>query len=363
MDLQFITAANFSNLLMGLSAAAEVYVPRVVEKRVPWQSGGPEGVLGRATPDAAPARTSWQKYAPDRFYQTTAVRVDQPVKGFFFAAQEQVGSYPAREPLEPKAPRRVIVGAKACDLVALKTYEAVFAGGDVKDDFYISKRRNTMIIAADCPEPIETCWCTVLGGKPWPTEGFDLSLAAVEGGYLVEVGSAEGQAAFEKSRGFFSPASEAQASQREAARRVAEAKLRELNAALEVGQPRQKLVQRADRPGKWLEGVATCVECGACLFACPTCHCFLLHDYPASGGGASRAKAWDACIYGGYHLMAGGGSPRADLTKRFRNRWLHKFDYFVDGFGFEACSGCGRCIACCPGKIDLRKVIKSLEGA
>lgn len=117
------------------------------------------------------------------------------------------------------------------------------------------------------------------------------------------------------------------------------------------------------REDEWQEGVSTCVECGACLFACPTCYCFLLHDYPVKGGGAVRAKAWDACIYGGYHLMAGGGSPRADLVKRFRNRWLHKFDYFVDAFGFESCCGCGRCISCCPGQIDLRKVIKSLEGA
>ena len=358
MDLQFIAAANLNSLLAGLASSLEVFIPSAVANRLAWQSAADE-VSGK--PPATGLKTSWQRLAPDKFYQTTAVRVDHPVKGFFFPAQEGVGAYPAAKPLEPGAPKRAIVGAKGCDLAALKSYDAVF-GGDVKDDFYLTKRQNTLLIAADCPEPAETCWCTVLGGKPWPHEGFDLALAAVEGGYVVEVGSEPGKALFEKSRGFFTPATGAQVQQREAARRGAESKLKDANAGYQVKESRQKLVKRQDRAGQWAEGVSTCVECGACLFACPTCHCFLLHDYPAGQGTATRAKAWDACIYGGYHLMAGGGSPRADLVKRFRNRWLHKFDYFVDSFGLEACSGCGRCISGCPGKIDLRKVIKSMEG-
>jgi len=362
LDLQFITAANLNSLLASLSSSAEVFVPRRVETKLVWQSASAEAAA-RPAAEPSPA-TGWQRLAPDRQYQTTAIRVDHPVKSFFFSAQEGVGSYPAVAPAEPKAPRRIIVGAKGCDLVALKTYDAIFAGDGVKDDFYTTKRRNTLIVAADCPEPAETCWCSMLGGKPWPVDGFDLALAAVEGGFVVEVGSDQGKALAEdgRTKGLLSPASAAHGQQREASRRAAEERLKAANAALAVKDSRQKLVKRQDCAARWVEGVSTCVECGACLFACPTCHCFLLHDYPAGGGKSVRAKAWDACIYGGYHLMAGGGSPRADLIKRFRNRWMHKFDYFVDGFGFEACSGCGRCITCCPGKIDLRKVIKSMEG-
>jgi sulfhydrogenase subunit beta (sulfur reductase) len=363
LDLQFIAAANLNSLLASLSSSVEVFVPKLVESRPVWESLPDEASAGgRAAPTAA--ATTWQRLAPEAHYQATAIRVDHPVKGFFFAAQEGVGAYPAREPFEPKAPRRAIVGAKACDLVALKTYDAIFAGDSVKDDFYSGRRKNTLIVAADCPEPAETCWCEMLGGKPWPTEGFDLSLAAVEGGHVVEVGSEQGRALVGDTRwkGMFAPATAIQTQQRDASRRAAQERLTTANHLLAVRETRQKLVRRQDRAKQWAEGVSTCVECGACLFACPTCHCFLLHDYPAAGGGAVRAKAWDACIYGGYHLMAGGGSPRADLIKRFRNRWMHKFDYFVDGFGFEACSGCGRCISGCPGKIDLRKVIKSMEG-
>lgn len=361
LGLHFITAANLNNLLAGLASSAELFLPRTVPQTTCWRAPLPEG--GPVAAGAGrPARTSWQRFDPAARYATTPFRVDHPIKGFFFAAQENVGRYPSSAPPEPSAPKRVIVGAKACDLVALRTYDAVFAGGDVKDGFFQTRRANTLIVAADCPEPAGTCGCTLLGGKPWPEEGFDLCLSDAEGGFLVEPGSDAGREVLEKWRGLLVEATPEQAGRREAARRAAERRLAEINRDVRVGQPRQKLVRRADRTQEWLAGVSTCVECGACLFACPTCYCFLLHDYPAGPGISARAKAWDACIYGGYHLMAGGGSPRADLVKRFRNRWMHKFDYFVDAFGFESCSGCGRCIGCCPGEIDLRKVIKSLEG-
>lgn len=339
MEPQFIPAAGFNALLARMALSAEVFVPKT--------SG---------------EKTSWQRLAPGGEYHPTAVRVDHPAKGFFFPAQEGVGRYPASAPAEPSAPRRVLVGVKACDLVALKTYDAVFGGGEVKDDFYLAKRANTLLVAADCPQPAPTCGCALLGGKPWPEEGYDLAISPVDGGFVVEAGSDKGRAVLEENRGAFAPAGSGQIEKRQALRRSAEAGLKEINAAHVTSAGRQELVRRQDRAGRWQESVSTCVECGACLFACPTCYCFVLHDYPAEGGGGVRAKAWDACIYGGYHLMAGGGSPRADLIKRFRNRWLHKFDYFVDQFGFESCSGCGRCIAGCPGKIDLRQVIKSMEG-
>ncbi|HEC83419.1 MAG TPA: hypothetical protein ENI46_02895, partial [Firmicutes bacterium] len=47
-------------------------------------------------------------------------------------------------------------------------------------------------------------------------------------------------------------------------------------------------------------------------------------------------------------------------VERFRHRYYHKLDYFPKTYGFEACTGCGRCIVACPGKIDMRKVLKEV---
>jgi NAD-dependent dihydropyrimidine dehydrogenase PreA subunit len=43
---------------------------------------------------------------------------------------------------------------------------------------------------------------------------------------------------------------------------------------------------------------------------------------------------------------------------RLRNRFEKKFDYFPKVNDLYACTGCGRCILACPGKIDIRKVLK-----
>jgi predicted aldo/keto reductase-like oxidoreductase len=39
---------------------------------------------------------------------------------------------------------------------------------------------------------------------------------------------------------------------------------------------------------------------------------------------------------------------------------MKKFDFFVDNLKMPACCGCGRCIEVCPGKIDIREVLKDL---
>ena len=111
---------------------------------------------------------------------------------------------------------------------------------------------------------------------------------------------------------------------------------------------------------EWYPHVKTCVECAACLFSCPTCHCFLLYDQKGERA-FERTKVWDGCIYAGYSRMAGGGTPRAFVAERFRHRFVHKYDQIVDRYGMEGCSGCGRCIEACPGLIDFRKVFKALD--
>jgi len=55
--------------------------------------------------------------------------------------------------------------------------------------------------------------------------------------------------------------------------------------------------------------------------------------------------------------MASGATPRPTLYDRYANRLLCKYWYMVENFGMVGCTGCGRCIAGCIGKIDKRKVL------
>jgi formate hydrogenlyase subunit 6/NADH:ubiquinone oxidoreductase subunit I len=109
----------------------------------------------------------------------------------------------------------------------------------------------------------------------------------------------------------------------------------------------------------WQEASSTCVECGACNFVCPTCHCFLLSD-DNSNAGNSRSRIWDSCLYRTFARVAGGANPRRHLYERLRNRFDKKFDFFPQVIKCFACTGCGRCVEACPGKIDVREVLKAI---
>jgi ferredoxin len=62
-------------------------------------------------------------------------------------------------------------------------------------------------------------------------------------------------------------------------------------------------------------------------------------------------------MYPEYNLMAGGHNTRASKRDRFRNRFLHKLEFFRERYGTFSCSGCGRCLVMCPNGISIVSVI------
>ncbi len=105
------------------------------------------------------------------------------------------------------------------------------------------------------------------------------------------------------------------------------------------------------------------MECGLCTHICPSCHCYLLYDEKGKASSFERSRMWDTCQYRGFARVAGGANPRVSRAQRLRHRYLHKLDYFKDISGLYMCTGCGRCVEGCLGKIDMREVLKKLEGS
>jgi len=77
--------------------------------------------------------------------------------------------------------------------------------------------------------------------------------------------------------------------------------------------------------------------------------------------GFERLRMWDSCLLMSFARVAGGANPRKLLAQRMRNRFDKKFNFFQDTIGRFGCTGCGRCIEACPGKIDIREVLSKLE--
>jgi len=296
--------------------------------------------------------------------------VDTP-KSLMFPCRERVAVYPAADyqwlPSVSKDNPVVMIGARGCDLVALRILDQVFLEGDFLDPFYAARREATKIFSVDCIQADPVCFCTLVDGVPYPTGGFDLNFSPLEGGYVVEIGSDWAKELAVDQRQLFQPATEQQLRDRDDARRQMTEALQEQNQEFAVRRSFPEIVKGVMDLPAWKQECGACVECGACSLVCPTCHCFMLYDQPSAdeAGPHERVRSWDSCVFATYSRMAGppGMKPsaRPELRTRFENRYLHKFVWFEENLHCLGCVGCGRCVEACLGGVDIRQVLKRME--
>jgi len=281
------------------------------------------------------------------------VRAAQPLKSFLLPPLEEVAGVP-----NPSIRSLLFLGAKACDLKALQILDHAF-GGDFADPSYQARRERSVLVGTDCTDPLDTCCCTWVGGQPYPTEEYDLNVSGVRGGFVVEVGSKKGRALLAGFEGHLKTVvkekKQAVVHQRKQTVQAVERK----NRAYRLSDKQKQVLVGAWDAAVWQKHSETCVECGACNHACPTCHCYYLDDITRKA--FVKLRGWDACQYTGYAVTAGGGTPRPRLVQRFRNRYFCKFDYLDENYGICGCTGCGRCIEACQGKIDQRTAFFDLD--
>ncbi|MCM8781306.1 MAG: 4Fe-4S dicluster domain-containing protein, partial [Candidatus Omnitrophica bacterium] len=252
---------------------------------------------------------------------------------------------------------------KSCDIAGHRVQDFVFLEGVEVDSLYRLRRENTYLISGDCTDFKSVCHCLAWDISPYPTEGFDLNISTLNEGYLVEVGSKRGEELIQIKEDYFVPAKATQISACQAKRQAFVDRLK--RHLLPQNLVSKNIVQRLVRDGyyldTWQQFMFTCVECGGCNLICDTCHCFLLADRRIGESRQNeKIRLWDSCQYANFARVAGGANPLKTRAKRLRNRFLKKFDFFIDNLGIPACCGCGRCIEVCPGKIDIREVLKDL---
>jgi len=336
MTPKFVPARDLRPMLARVLEGYHVFGPKLVGDQ--WRLSA----VDPAQAELAPCRTA------------------EPLKCLFFRAREDLGSCFGAEN-GPAAPKRAVVGVAACDLAALEVLDWVFLEGQVADPYYEAFRKNTVLIATDCVQPKDVCFCTFLGRAPYPSGGFDLALSAIDGGYVVEVGSERGGALVEGEWKKLSDATAQQLQARDRARAAVKQKVDEgaAKAGLKMAPDLQERVRTSRAQPIWERLAEKCVECAACNFICPTCHCFLLVDMEESQN-FRRFKNWDACLYRGFAVEASGVNPRPRRAHRMHGRLEKKFDFVRTNTGQWGCVGCGRCIQACAGGIDLRQTLSEL---
>lgn len=279
---------------------------------------------------------------------------------FFTHFKEELCDY-FKEGKEKKEKGAAVCGIKNCDIFSVKIQDFVFLGGSEKDPAYKQRRESTLIISSDCPSFKESCFCRAFDINPHPNEGFDFNLSPLNSGFLLDAAGENAKRIADSLKDILAPATAGQLSGRSVKR---ESVIKRLDEHLSYHRiPKKEELQDIVLSGynsqAWNEQAKTCVECGGCVFSCDTCHCFLLSDEPEDGN-AKRMRVWDGCLLQNFSKAAGGANPLKRRYMRLRNRYLKKFDFFIDNMNRQACCGCGRCIEVCPGKIDIRYILRKL---
>jgi ferredoxin len=275
-----------------------------------------------------------------------------PLKCFFLPIQENVVFSKSFHN------KRLVIGIPSCDLHALELLDEIYLQEPYPDPLYKENRENTILVGTDCHTIQPSCHCTTYGGEPFPVMNADLNLVNLDDSLLITIFTAKGEALIRQYRQHFHSGSPDPEKLRMAETRRSAIKnmLAQQNHDLPDYPTTGDLVLNAGEE-IWDKHAKTCVSCGACATICPTCTCFLLIDRP----GFEKVRQVDACQYPGFERIAAGEDPLHRKSMRFRNRYLCKYVWKPERFKSVACTGCGRCIDCCIGKISKNEIFLELS--
>lgn len=312
----------------------------------------------------APAKTTRGDCIFDTFQEDSFTldyrKPSLPPKSVFFPHSEvifQVEKNKFREVVT--AQKAILFGIRSCDMMGLLQC-ASFMTRDREDIYYRAKKDAAMTVVMACPGPQnETCFCTTTLSGPVVQKGFDLLFYDVGDVFIVETGS-------QKGKKLLSPDSLVDMDDKVAKEKIKVFKqkaFQSIPVVQEVNEAMNRLKNGSADEGVWDYFGRKCIVCGGCTFVCPTCTCFNVYDHEKAPGKGIRARAWDACLYGGFTREASGHNPRSTQALRLKRRHEHKLLYYnetdVQG-SLCGCVGCGRCSDFCPVHIGTLEVVKEI---
>ncbi len=288
---------------------------------------------------------------------------DMSAKGIFFPPSEVLFEYDKEGIRAAETSFRPIVvwGMRNCDSRSLVMLDRVFGSAmqmpddkKFQDPYWKEKYDNSLIFGLACNEPLSTCFCNWFGGGPHNRDGMDVFVVDAGDFFLMEPVSDKGSNILGKLSSFTDATEEDKA----AAAKLAFSAESMMPPPLELCDLGERLSVLFDEL-IWDEISAKCINCGACTFSCPTCHCFDMQD-EGRGGRGRRVRIWDSCMFPIFTMEASGHNPRALSRERVRQRVMHKYSYYPENYGEILCTGCGRCVMVCPVNLDIREVLRMI---
>ncbi len=311
------------------------------------------------TDQQAPGKYSLEKRADNRAFGYTVG--PQSWKKELFLPREiiqksslETGTFQWHSVSTPALPT-AFIGVRACDLTAIGIQDRVFIKGQQRDLHYNARRQATFIVAINCTEAGELCFCDSMDSGPRAKGGFDICLTEFDDYFLVEAGSKKGEAIVQQL-----PVRTATKSENTELTEGIKNSQQQMGRTLNTDGLPELLFGNLNHP-QWDKVGESCLACGNCTSVCPSCFCYSVDETADLGDGpAQRERSWDSC-FSQDHSKIHGATFQPKIKDRYRQWLTHKFAAWQSQFGSSGCVGCGRCIAWCPVGIDPTEQIAAIQ--
>jgi sulfhydrogenase subunit beta (sulfur reductase) len=248
---------------------------------------------------------------------------------------------------------RAIIGLHACDINALLKLDKVMAREFFPSPYYLSRRRNTLIVGID-HDPCEGGFCRSLGSDT-VNRGFDLFLTDLGDRYFVAIDSDRGFSTLHKVT-VQEVTEQDTADYLEARGKIASG----FGPDLEVKQL-PNLLDIEFESDVWNKWGAKCLSCGSCSMVCPTCYCYGINEQVSMDfESGAKVKQLYSCNLVDFAQVAGGHNFRPKRETRLKYRYYHQHRGFVEAYDEPKCVGCGRCGRSCLAGINPPDIIRDL---
>ena len=268
---------------------------------------------------------------------------------------EQSGDEIRFKQVAPNPRPLAFIGLRACDIAALYLQDKHFMYGQFADPWYSEQRHQLCLVAVNCSDSADTCFCVSTGDGPEVTFGFDLLLDELDEGYLIQSKSEKGNKVIEHL-----PMLQAGDNHLQQAKKQLEQAAQQQKKMPSAQQLHQLLNHLNDQ--KWQAIAERCLACGNCTSVCPTCFCSKQESQAGEESGQhAQVRYWDSC-FSEKHGYIAGKNIRGEISQRYRQWMIHKLATWQDQYGRSGCVGCGRCISWCPAAIDLVDEVNAMLG-